>query len=247
MDAISMWDGAAPTSATARRDVSSCPERVVGEHFAYQRTMLALARRDDVDVVHLNGVHHLPVAMSPLLDCPVTATLHCPPVSWLELAHRELVRDDNPLDVVAVSRHLARTLAARARRPGRGDRERGRAGGVATGPRWWRVCRLVRPSRAGEGAAPRDRGRAPGRPADHPRRSGPRPGVLRGRGRAPARDGCDVGWPARPVATGRAVRPGRGDDRQLGVGRTVRVGRRRIAGVRDAGGHDRPRCAARRR
>ncbi len=109
MDAISMWDGAAPTSAAARRDVSSCPERVVGEHFAYQRTMLALARRHDIDVVHLNGVHHLPVAMSPLLDCPVTATLHCPPVTWLELAHRELVRDDNPLDIVAVSRHLARS------------------------------------------------------------------------------------------------------------------------------------------
>jgi glycosyltransferase involved in cell wall biosynthesis len=109
MDAISMWDGAAPTSAAARRDVSSCPERVVGEHFAYQRTMLALARRDDVDVVHLNGVHHLPVAMSPLLDCPVTATLHCPPVPWLELTHRELVRDDHPLDIVAVSRHLARS------------------------------------------------------------------------------------------------------------------------------------------
>ena len=107
MDVISMWDGAAPTSATVRRDVSSCPEQVVGEHFALQRTMLALTRRQDVDVVHLNGVHHLPVAMRPLLDCAVTATLHCPPVPWLEHAHRELLRDDHTLDIVAVSRQLA--------------------------------------------------------------------------------------------------------------------------------------------
>jgi len=106
---VAMWDGM-PARRAGRRDVPTCPEQLAAEHFAYQRTMLRLSRRDDLDVVHLNAVHHLPAALSPLLDTAVTVTLHCPPNPMLELTHRELLADadvDAP-DLVAVSAHLAR-------------------------------------------------------------------------------------------------------------------------------------------
>jgi len=92
-------------SETARQDVSMLPEEWVHQHHSYLRMMLELARRDDLDVVHNNSLHHLPVAMAELLPVPVVTTLHTPPTPWLEPVVR--FADPSATRFVAVSRHTA--------------------------------------------------------------------------------------------------------------------------------------------
>jgi glycosyltransferase involved in cell wall biosynthesis len=77
-------------SCAARADVGSPPEAWMEEHHAYLDLMLGIARGryGPFDVVHNNSLHHLPVAMSDLIDVPVVTTLHTPPVPWLESAVR---------------------------------------------------------------------------------------------------------------------------------------------------------------
>ncbi|MGA8209334.1 MAG: glycosyltransferase, partial [Nocardioidaceae bacterium] len=96
-------------SDTARQDVAMQPESWLREHHAYLQMMLDLARRSDVDVVHNNSLHHLPVAMAESLPAPVVTTLHTPPTPWLEPA----VRLSSPAHsrYVAVSHHTARQWA----------------------------------------------------------------------------------------------------------------------------------------
>ncbi|WP_232524902.1 glycosyltransferase [Nocardioides mangrovicus] len=73
-------------SESARRDVAAPPQLWMQEHHAYLGLMLALAARTDVDMVHNNSLHHLPVAMASTLRVPVVTTLHTPPLPWLESA-----------------------------------------------------------------------------------------------------------------------------------------------------------------
>lgn len=92
-------------SARARADVSMPPGDQVQETFAYLQAMGSLARRDDIDVVHNNALHYLPVVLAPTLPAPMLVTLHTPPTPWLEPALRlapSVVR-------VAVSRATANT------------------------------------------------------------------------------------------------------------------------------------------
>lgn len=89
-------------SASARRDVSMPAEEWLVQHHAFLGLMLELARRTDVDVVHNNSLHHLPVAMSEVVPAPVVTTLHTPPTPWLESAV-QLSR--GPHQYVAVSRY----------------------------------------------------------------------------------------------------------------------------------------------
>ncbi|WP_022872092.1 glycosyltransferase [Nesterenkonia alba] len=70
----------------ARRDISAAPESWMQQHHAYLGLMLQLAGACQFDVVHNNSLHHLPVAMSQLLDAPLVTTLHTPPTPWLESA-----------------------------------------------------------------------------------------------------------------------------------------------------------------
>lgn len=97
-------------SDAARADVSMVPEQWLREHHAYLQVMLDLQRRGDVDVVHNNSLHHLPVAMARSLPCPVLTTLHTPPTPWLEpaLDLAERARGGHRPRQVAVSRHTAR-------------------------------------------------------------------------------------------------------------------------------------------
>ena len=76
------------SSPAARADVGSPPEVWMQEHHAYLDLMMALARGEHgrFDVLHNNSLHHLPVAMSPLLETPMVTVLHTPPVPWLESA-----------------------------------------------------------------------------------------------------------------------------------------------------------------
>jgi glycosyltransferase involved in cell wall biosynthesis len=89
-------------SADARADVSMPAEPFMREHHAYQRLMLRLASEPEVDIVHNNSLHYLPVAMAALLSVPVITTLHTPPTPWLESSI-----GDSSSSIVAVSEHTA--------------------------------------------------------------------------------------------------------------------------------------------
>jgi glycosyltransferase involved in cell wall biosynthesis len=95
------------SSDQARSDVGSSPEVWMREHHAYLDLMMSLARGQHgrFDVVHNNSLHHLPVAMSAMLDVPVLTTLHTPPIAWLESA--ALLAEPRSR-FVAVSRQMAR-------------------------------------------------------------------------------------------------------------------------------------------
>lgn len=90
-------------SDTARQDVAMPPASFLAEHHAYLQLMLELQRRDDVDVVHNNSLHHLPVAMSGAARAPMVTTLHTPPTPWLEPAIT--IADDPRSRYAAVSAH----------------------------------------------------------------------------------------------------------------------------------------------
>ena len=92
-------------SSTARADVSMTPEWWLEEHHAYLSLMLELGGAD-VDVVHNNSLHYLPVAMAAALRTPVVTTLHTPPTPWLESAIQAPKRC--PVTFAAVSGHSAR-------------------------------------------------------------------------------------------------------------------------------------------
>jgi glycosyltransferase involved in cell wall biosynthesis len=93
-------------SEAARQDVGAMPETWMQEHHAYLGLMMELSRSgaDRFDVIHNNSLHHLPVAMSELVDVPIVSTLHTPPVPWLESA---LTICRGRTTFVAVSRHTA--------------------------------------------------------------------------------------------------------------------------------------------
>jgi glycosyltransferase involved in cell wall biosynthesis len=91
-------------SSTARADVSAGPDWWLQEHHAYLALMLELADRD-LDVVHNNSLHYLPVAMASTLRTPVISTLHTPPTPWLESAIQ--APRHCPVRFAAVSAHTA--------------------------------------------------------------------------------------------------------------------------------------------
>lgn len=99
-------------SAAARADVAMVPETWLRAHHAYLQVMLSLQRRGDVDIVHNNSLHHLPVAMADCLPMPVLTTLHTPPTPWLEPAVSIAAAAAVPRNhFTAVSAHTARSWA----------------------------------------------------------------------------------------------------------------------------------------
>jgi glycosyltransferase involved in cell wall biosynthesis len=98
-------------SDAARTDVAMVPEAWLRTHHAYLQVMLSLQARRDVDVVHNNSIHHLPVAMAGMLPMPVLTTLHTPPTPWLEPAIAIASASPHAArrpHYAAVSRHTAR-------------------------------------------------------------------------------------------------------------------------------------------
>lgn len=91
----------------ARQDVAMPPAAWLIEHHAYLQVMLELQRRGDVDVVHNNSLHHLPVAMAAACRAPMVTTLHTPPTPWLEPAIG--IANDPRSRYVAVSEHTRRS------------------------------------------------------------------------------------------------------------------------------------------
>ena len=77
------WRARPPAATSTRPPTCGWPE-----HHAYLGADAATSRAHarPYDVVHNNSLHHLPVAMAPLLHTPVLTTLHTPPIPWLESA-----------------------------------------------------------------------------------------------------------------------------------------------------------------
>ncbi len=63
-----------------------------------------IRRRTDIDVVHNNALHQLPLAASGAIDLPLVTTLHTPPFPWMELG---IALCDPRSAFVAVSAALA--------------------------------------------------------------------------------------------------------------------------------------------
>ncbi|HHV20485.1 MAG TPA: glycosyltransferase family 4 protein [Propionibacterium sp.] len=75
-------------SDSSRRDLALPPGDQVRETAAYLQVMTALAQRADIDIVHNNSLHYLPITLARTLPAPVLTTLHTPPNPWLETALR---------------------------------------------------------------------------------------------------------------------------------------------------------------
>ena len=92
-------------SAAARADVSMPPEPWLREHHAYLQVMLELRDRADIDVIHNNSLHFLPLALAQSCAAPMLTTLHTPPTPWLEPTIG--LMDQSRSRFVAVSHHTA--------------------------------------------------------------------------------------------------------------------------------------------
>ena len=93
-------------SAAAQADPSVSPAAFMADHHAYLNLMVQLADpRSGFDIVHNHSLHHLPVAMAPMLGTPMLTTLHTPPTPWLESALD--VTGSAGTRLAAVSRHTA--------------------------------------------------------------------------------------------------------------------------------------------
>lgn len=77
----------------------------MAEHHAYLTLMLQLSGTDAFDIVHNHSLHHLPVAMAPLLNTPMLTSVHTPPTPWLESAIEATGGEGTRF--AAVSRHTA--------------------------------------------------------------------------------------------------------------------------------------------
>jgi len=98
-------------SGTAARDQSMPARSFMSDHHAYLRLLMAFAGPlgDRFDVIHNHSLHHLPVAMAPLLPIPMLTTLHTPPTPWLESAIQATPASSRPpAPFAAVSAYIAR-------------------------------------------------------------------------------------------------------------------------------------------
>ncbi|RBY81523.1 glycosyltransferase family 4 protein [Blastococcus sp. TF02-09] len=94
----------------ARADPSMPAEAFLREHHAHLAVLAALRTTyaGEVDVVHNNSLHYLPVSLSSTLPFPTVTTLHTPPTPWLTSA---LDAGGSSHTFTAVSRFTARQWA----------------------------------------------------------------------------------------------------------------------------------------
>lgn len=72
-------------SAVAALDHQLPEPDFLTDHAAFTGAVAHLLDRRDVDVVHNQSLHFLPLAFSAALATPVVTTLHTPPFPWMEL------------------------------------------------------------------------------------------------------------------------------------------------------------------
>lgn len=72
----------------SRQDASMPAEAFLREHHAHLNVLTALRTTyaHEVDVVHNNSLHHLPLSLADTLPFPTLTTLHTPPTPWLTSA-----------------------------------------------------------------------------------------------------------------------------------------------------------------
>ena len=225
-------------SRRARSDTSMPDEGFMQDHHAYLDLMLRL-RTTSHEVLHNNSLHYLPVAMAPSLSLPMVTVLHTPPTPWIESAAQCSARAGS--EFVSVSQANARawrhSLQVRAVV----------ANGVDLGV--WRPGRPAdRPYAVWTGRMVPEK--APHLAIEAARRAGL---ALRLAGPTPDRDyferevagrlGGEVTHLGPPLAPGVGEAGGRrtGVSRYPLLGRAIRSRRRRVAGLRDAGGRLRAR------
>lgn len=94
----------------SRQDPSMPAEAFLREHHAHLAVLHALRTTyaGEVDVVHNNSLHHLPLTLSSTLPVPTVTTLHTPPTPWLTAA---LAAGGSSHAFTAVSRFTARQWA----------------------------------------------------------------------------------------------------------------------------------------
>jgi glycosyltransferase involved in cell wall biosynthesis len=61
------------------------PLDFLDDHAAFTGAIAHLLEQGDVDVVHNQSLHFLPLALSSALAVPVVTTLHTPPLPWMEM------------------------------------------------------------------------------------------------------------------------------------------------------------------
>lgn len=75
-----------PTLSDLARQDPSMPEiGFLSDLTSFTGAVADLLARDDVDVVHNQSLHFLPLALSTALRVPFVTTLHTPPYPWMEL------------------------------------------------------------------------------------------------------------------------------------------------------------------
>lgn len=95
-------------TACDRLDTAMPPGHREAEDDAHLAVLHAIAERGRFDVIHNNGLHHLPPSLEADIDVPMVHTLHCPPFDTLLAGHqRRAARAAGSGAVVAVSEHLA--------------------------------------------------------------------------------------------------------------------------------------------
>jgi glycosyltransferase involved in cell wall biosynthesis len=73
-------------SPAAQGDSSMPARQFMTDHHAYLSLMMQLSTSASFDIIHNHSLHHLPVAMAPLVSTPMLTTVHTPPTPWIESA-----------------------------------------------------------------------------------------------------------------------------------------------------------------
>lgn len=94
-------------SDAARRDPSMPDPEWVHIHHAYLQVVRYLSRHPEIDVVHNNSLHYLPLVMAATIGAPMLTTLHTPPTPWMESGVQ--LMEGGTGRFVAVSEHTARS------------------------------------------------------------------------------------------------------------------------------------------
>ena len=84
-DELVPYVGRPTLSDLAQRDPSMPELGFLSDLTSFTGAVADLLARDDVDVVHNQSLHFLPLALSTALQVPLVTTLHTPPYPWMEL------------------------------------------------------------------------------------------------------------------------------------------------------------------
>ncbi|MFW5473382.1 glycosyltransferase [Knoellia sp. CPCC 206450] len=84
-DELVPYVGRPRLSDLARQDPSMPEIGFLSDLTSFTGAVADLLARDDVDLVHNQSLHFLPLALSTALRVPLVTTLHTPPYPWMEL------------------------------------------------------------------------------------------------------------------------------------------------------------------